>query len=327
MSPLQHRILNSKRSNFEVIKQGPPILLVLPRVQLEFKYEDVYTLQHAEHMPFSKVTLAWAFQQHFSYEAIGHYIQSYPPQSVCQSINSSVIGESESLPGVQKASLLFYAVERNCARSVRLLLELGADPNAVLYPFEVPALAFAIIHAENDRCNTMSVVTTLLSFGASSFSIPKDMWKDYLNAPQAETTVISLNDLDDEAAWCDVDFRATLARTFNLNQRYFLAKAAMLKMTTVRMKQLAKAHKVTALLEVPYLLVGQLPATTMVLSKVIGHLALCAKNPLVLLFAGPSGHGKTELAKQMGKLMSVDSCVVDCTEMRVETDLFGKLSP
>lgn len=110
-------------------------------------------MQYAEHMPFSKITLAWAFQQQISYEAIDHYIQSYHPQSVCGTIKSDAGGASESSSGIQAAPLPFMAVEGNCAWSVRLLLEVGADPTTVLYPFKVSALAFAIIYAMNEFCN------------------------------------------------------------------------------------------------------------------------------------------------------------------------------
>jgi ATP-dependent Clp protease ATP-binding subunit ClpA len=44
-------------------------------------------------------------------------------------------------------------------------------------------------------------------------------------------------------------------------------------------------------------------------------------------FLGPSGHGKTELAKRMGELLSLELECIDCTELRHETDLFGPKKP
>ncbi|KAL8781309.1 MAG: hypothetical protein Q9213_006057 [Squamulea squamosa] len=49
--------------------------------------------------------------------------------------------------------------------------------------------------------------------------------------------------------------------------------------------------------------------------------------PLVLLFTGPSGHGKTELAKRMGELLSLPLLKIDCTQIRFTTDLFGPQAP
>lgn len=48
-------------------------------------------------------------------------------------------------------------------------------------------------------------------------------------------------------------------------------------------------------------------------------------NPRVC--AGASGHGKTELAKCVGALLSVESLVVDSTEMNHITDFFGPKAP
>jgi MoxR-like ATPase len=51
------------------------------------------------------------------------------------------------------------------------------------------------------------------------------------------------------------------------------------------------------------------------------------RQPLVLLFAGPSGHGKTELARNLGRLLSLDLYSVDCTNLSHESDLFGPWFP
>jgi len=45
------------------------------------------------------------------------------------------------------------------------------------------------------------------------------------------------------------------------------------------------------------------------------------------LVTGPSGHGKTELARRMGDLLTLEMECVDCTEMKHETDLFGPKKP
>jgi len=57
------------------------------------------------------------------------------------------------------------------------------------------------------------------------------------------------------------------------------------------------------------------------------NLVMPSDRPLVLLFAGPSGHGKTELAQNLGRLISLDLHMVDCTTIKQETDLFGPRYP
>jgi ATP-dependent Clp protease ATP-binding subunit ClpA len=45
------------------------------------------------------------------------------------------------------------------------------------------------------------------------------------------------------------------------------------------------------------------------------------------MFIGPSGHGKTELARRLGFLLSLDLHVSDCTIVSRETELFGPRKP
>ncbi|KAI9812719.1 MAG: hypothetical protein M1827_004475 [Pycnora praestabilis] len=309
----------------EVSKKDVPFIpFILPRIQLEMNYVDPeFALQHAEQLPFSVDTLAWALQHSFSFTAINRYIESYSLDSITRVIGPTTV---EGFP------VIFFAVERNCPKTVRFLIELGCQPSAIGgHDIDLPVLAFAVLHAENDCLDTTDVVTTLLGLGAGPTDIPKDMWEDFLKVPQIVR--IRRDDEEDEkekdsdSTWGNPELRAALARTLNLTQRYFLAKSHQLKPPSSRAKQVAKAHKMTALLEAPYHLVGQAPATNMVLGRVFGHIALCSDTPLILLYAGPSGHGKTELAKQMGTLMSVETLVVDCTEMRYETDMFGPKHP
>ena len=72
---------------------------------------------------------------------------------------------------------------------------------------------------------------------------------------------------------------------------------------------------------------GQKVATQHILRKILNHYLFKDKKPLILLLTGPSGHGKTELAKRMGSLLSLKIHQVDCTEMRHETDILGPKAP
>ena len=72
---------------------------------------------------------------------------------------------------------------------------------------------------------------------------------------------------------------------------------------------------------------GQKVATQHILRKILNHYLFKDKKPLILLLTGPSGHGKTELAKRMGSLLSLKIHQVDCTEMQYETDILGPKAP
>lgn len=145
---------------------------------------------------------------------------------------------------------------------------------------------------------------------------------DELKEPSAATP-------DYEAArWCSArGYEELLASQLHLTHRYLLYKASELPRPSLRRTQAAKLHEISPLLEVPYHIIGQEHATTMVIEKLISHVASRKNKPLVVIFAGLSGHGKTELARQMEKYLSAEHLLVDCTEMKHETDLFGPKAP
>jgi len=66
------------------------------------------------------------------------------------------------------------------------------------------------------------------------------------------------------------------------------------------------------------------PSAVEASERIIHHIAIGEERLLMMVFAGPSGHGKTELALDM---LSVKHIFVDRTEVRHETDLFGPKAP
>ena len=91
-------------------------------------------------------------------------------------------------------------------------------------------------------------------------------------------------------------------------------------------KQVAEAFDIESLFQLPYHVVGQTLATRQLIQSVASHL-LSLSRPLVLVFTGPSGHGKTEVACRVADLLSVDRMHIDCTEMQTGVDLFGPRPP
>lgn len=170
---------------------------------------------------------------------------------------------------------------------------------------------------------------TLLSLGASPQAIPAAFYTPYCrdlpdNGPEDE----SLGDINDETKkWCTDAAKAKLARTANLTHRYYLERAAKLKQPSIRHRFIAHRRNAEALLGIPYFLIGQTVAANRLLQKLLTHLVVVSKRPLVLVFAGPSGHGKTELARRLGHLLSLDLEVVDCTIFSRELELFGPRHP
>ncbi|KAK5123547.1 hypothetical protein LTR85_002585 [Meristemomyces frigidus] len=292
-----------------------PVLLPVTVFIAEQEIDQVLASQGFP-IEFSVEILAAGIAQGCSSGAVREYLESYPRFQVEEGIKKPVKGCHP---------VLFYALERNCVDCVRLLLEHGCDAKAQdLY--NVPALAFAIMRSKWTVVSPTEAVKTLLGYGAQPDAVPKDLWESYLEPPPATPPAGTKAKDDKLTMWCESHHRRILSETLNLSVRYYLHKASLLTTTKARGMQLAQAHDYVALLKVPYLVVGQTFACKFVVDHVTSHIGMNIRSPLVLTFAGLSGHGKTEMAKQMGALLKVPITVVDCAQMRSDVGLFGARS-
>lgn len=265
---------------------------------------------------FDSYSLASAIQ----HGAIASHIRSY--LNLCD----TGVTEQNMNTTVEGFPLIFYAVASNSEDIVRLFIEYGASPNAVYEPLNVPLLAFAIMCSEMLHIDTTNMVCILLSKGASACAIPKDLYTPYLH-DNATSSGQQDSEATEEVAWCSPEVKARLSKNVNLTHRYFLEKSTKLKPPSTKRRQIAQLKKCQGLLGIPYFLIGQSVATELLVQRLLIHMMLPAKKPLVLCFAGPSGHGKTELARQLGHLLSLDLEVVDCTTFTHEMELFGPRRP
>lgn len=316
-------------------QQSPTVLpFLLPRVVREHiekccnsKSTDAY-LDHAkENHDFSVDDLAWAIQNGVDEKCIERYLtqhnESEIAEKLCKSVQTSL--RAPFFP------ILYYAAERNSPEIVRILCHAGAKPSETIKLddpaiFGLPLLPYTILSAEYKLADTTATVIALLAMGASPYDVPKDMWQDYLRAPTKEKPK-EIGAFDMHEAWCTTEIRETLCKTFNLLQRYSLWKAAQIERPTAREIQVAKAHKIMPLFETPCYIFGQQLATTQVMQRITSRLLFNSTKPLVLFFTGLSGHGKTELARRMGGLLSLELIIIDFTMMKHDTDIFGTWHP
>jgi ATP-dependent Clp protease ATP-binding subunit ClpA len=185
------------------------------------------------------------------------------------------------------------------------------------------------MHGETIQADTTLIVATQFSLGASPKVIPAAYYMPYCrdlpgNGPDDK----SLDDIDDQnKKRCTRALMAKLARTANLTHRYYLERAAKTKKSSIRHRQIALCRNAEALLGIPYFLIGQTMAANRLLHMLLNHIMVPRKRPLVLVFAGPSDHGKTEVARRLGHLLSLELEVVDCTIYNRELELFGPRHP
>ena len=75
-----------------------------------------------------------------------------------------------------------------------------------------------------------------------------------------------------------------LARTAALSQRYYLQRAATTKKPSIRQIQVAQKRNAEPLLGIANFLIGQTMAAKALLDKLLSHLTVPSKQPLVLVF-------------------------------------------
>ena len=257
---------------------------------------------------FSHVDLIRAIMKPLTRSEIAAYLSTWNQDDVRIKINLKY----------QNFPPLFYAAQTNDCKLVRLLMEMGARTD-VPGGHSVPLLAWIIL---NDHPQSFNIMATILSMGCSPATIPADIYEHIMR--NSEDLVAK--EVLPEQKWCTPGLRVALAEHIHLTHKYLLRKASTRKTLSPRKLQAARHLGVSALFEMPYFIVGQDIATNIVCSSVLGHLGVKNFHPLVMAFAGPPGHGKTELARQMGGLLSAEMIVIDCTEMQHETDLFGPKS-
>ncbi|KAI6166826.1 P-loop containing nucleoside triphosphate hydrolase protein [Pisolithus thermaeus] len=195
---------------------------------------------------------------------------------------------------------LLFAIASDDVEQVRKVLESGeAGPNDPVGPQS--ALAFTLTNDRLARKN--DIVKVLLAYGAD----PSALRNPALN-PTART----------ESNMCPP--LETTLEGMDPATRYFVARAD--NAHTRQTSRLIYRSFFRPLTRVRYDVVGQDWALEQLFRVLSMHSQRLAVAPIVVLLCGPSGHGKSLLARKFGSLLEVPTHTVNMTTLRSTHDIW-----
>lgn len=286
-----------------------PVPLVLQLRDLERPTEDI---NHLIAKGFNALTLSKLISGGVPTTEIQKYLKSFDHDIIQEHITDPIDGPF---------SAVFHAAKENRFDVMDSLLEYAVDVHVVGLA-DISLLEYTILWTFWTHENVDKMVELLLSHGANPRCIPEDLWIDYIKTPKAanvEEVFIP------KESW-NLQIRRRrqiLTQVLNLSIRYSLYRASQLKAATKRQQQIAKLCGCPRLLRMPFHLIGQDHALDIVMNKVMAYDVMNRGRPLVLAFAGLSGHGKTELATQLHHLLGADLLNVDISKIANAYGLFG----
>ncbi|KAF9469384.1 P-loop containing nucleoside triphosphate hydrolase protein [Collybia nuda] len=198
-----------------------------------------------------------------------------------------------------------FAIASDDVTQVRQVLENGdAGPNDPVGPQS--ALAFALT---NDQLtHKMEIVKTLLAYGADPTVLKQ----------HSKTTPRSASDV--KAA----QLPPALMEEMDPATRYYVERADAPH--TRRTSALIHRSFFRPLTRVRYELVGQDRALEQLFRVLSIHSRNLSVTPIVVLLCGPSGHGKSLLARKFGSLLDVPTHTVNMTTLKATDDLWKSYS-
>lgn len=226
---------------------------------------------------------------------------------------------------VEGVTPIFYIADTNNADVLRTWVGKGGNVNAYLHPSMIPLLAFVILIGHKKNEDTTLLIRTLVSLGADTSVIPRKLLIPFPDEEQLVDDKASLPARNQ--AWCTGAIYEHLSKHLNLSQRYILDRHSRRQLPSARLRHAAAILKINPLLGLHQFIIGQEYALKMLLDQILSHLVIQDGKPLILVFAGPSGHGKSEVGKLLGELMSLEMLQLDMASMKRETDLCGARAP
>ncbi|KAF8635527.1 hypothetical protein AX17_003910 [Amanita inopinata Kibby_2008] len=227
-----------------------------------------------------------------------------------------------------RPALMFAIASDNVDEVRRVLDSGGAGPNETVGPQS--ALEFALTN--NQLTHKMEIVKLLLAYGADPTVAmnqqPEQKVDTTDSGPSVEPSSMSVSGGADTEVKRDTTAvpatNATLLDGVDPATRYYVEKAD--EPNTRRTSALMHRSSFRALTRVRYEIVGQDRALEQLFRILSIHTRQLSSTPIVVLLCGPSGHGKSLLARKFGSLLDVPTHTVNMTTLRSTYDLWKSYS-
>ncbi|KAK2839194.1 hypothetical protein FQN49_006385 [Arthroderma sp. PD_2] len=233
--------------------------------------------------------VARAIESGHDYELVKELLTSY-----------SQAGGSDSISPEEKLEILLSVIRCDRVDLVELVIENGADPNGVVPNSEIPLLGSAIL---NRNSAAVSIVNILLASGADPHAIPKSLWEDGIYTLQD-------SDAEEDDESIDSGLKAltdTLAQSVNVSIKHSLLEASMPLSPLPANVEMYLLPFIKRISHAENTMIGQRIAIGWAKKFLTMRFMTRMNSPLVMAFVGPTGHGKTSLAKEIGTFIPISS--------------------
>ncbi|KAG8941256.1 hypothetical protein FRC04_004658 [Tulasnella sp. 424] len=247
------------------------------------------------------------------------------------SVESAVSAASSAASSAVAKPLLFFAIASDDVKEVERLLSSGeANANDRAGPDDLPALLFTM--GNEGLKNKNEIIKTLLAYGADPSVLQQ--FNGHANRPSTSShpSTGSQNSVDDEGG---EDRRSSVMTvrqaerskspsptrqiTMGMNPEidYYLTRV-----TEMPEKQLDALRKAgfDPLARMPFKMIGQDLVLQELLRVLARHSARGGSTPVSIIFAGPSGHGKSFLSRSIGELLRIPAHTVNMTNLRTQDE-------
>ncbi|KAH7107513.1 hypothetical protein BKA62DRAFT_825003 [Auriculariales sp. MPI-PUGE-AT-0066] len=202
---------------------------------------------------------------------------------------------SPSIAAADKASsALFFAIasDDNDRVAQSLREDTTITPDLRLGPQETPALEFAITNPA--LSNKLSIVKSLLEHGADP------------NVLYSSTAA-------------EEELKPQVKSNMNPAMNYYVERAAALAKD--KSAEILRNSDISGATGIAFRLVGQDCMLRRLQRALKVHVSGAVSTPFVAVFTGPSGLGKSYLAKQFGDVLGIPSLVINLSSLRSQTSL------